>query len=197
MNAPTALQRIRLQLDRSLRARPFFARAIRGDLDARPYGDLITELAGLFTAVNREGARALDDLASKDLLELNVGAPGSRRMCWASSHLQALAGSYAPYLEPADALDLSVALFGSSWCLDAHGSLSMKHRAASAFLDELSRVGPSRFLAVVERLHRGVLDGRHASTFAEVACGVLLGAATYLDSNWPAPTVTGAFVFPS
>jgi hypothetical protein len=198
MNASATLQRIRLELDRSLRARPFFARAIRGDLDARPYGDLIAELAGLFTAVDRDGARELDELASRDLLELNGGiAPGSRRLCWASGHVRALAGSYAPYLESLDALDLSVALFGASWCLDACGSLSARHPAATAFLEELSRRGPARFLAVMERLRRGAVDGRHASTFAEVASGVILGVATYLDSIWPAPSVTGAFIIPT
>jgi len=197
MKTNVALHRIRLELDRSLRGRAFFARAIRGDLGAVAYGDLIAELAALATAPASPLGDPLGALAAEDLERLRgVEAPSAPR-CPATQQLHALGAAYGERLLPEDAHDVSIALLGSSWCREAVLRLGRRHGGAVRFLEELGRLGPVAFAALAGRLDAGRSEPRHVCTFAELARGACLGVATYLDLIWPAPVVTGAFSMPN
>jgi len=186
-----SLHRIRLELDRQLRAHAFFARALRGDLGSLPYADFLVEMSALVGAIDHDQGIEFESLASIDLRRL--GAPSNRGECTAARHLNALGRSYDGCLARQDIVDLTLAMFGSSWTRDACEPLARSHPDAVGFLSELGRQGPLRFAAVKARIEQGCLEVRHAFTYAEVARGALLGVASYLDSIWPAPVVVGAF----
>jgi hypothetical protein len=191
------LHRIRLELDQALRRRAFFARALRGDLGESAYGDLVIELSALLSAIDGPLARDLEALATKDLRRLRPVARGACSSCMTPGHFRAVGEAYAERLERIDAHDVSIAIFGSSWTRDAAPRIARRHHGAVRFLRELGRLGPIRFAALRERVESGLVETPHLYSFAEVARGALLGAASYLESIWPAPVVTGEIVIPN
>jgi hypothetical protein len=200
MRSPTPVLRTRLELDRALRARGFIARAIRGRLGADEYADLIAQLASLVLAGAHDRAAELVDCAANDLVALSGGATAPlaarREACFAVTLFAGAAASRAQALASDSALDIVVAVVGTSWLRDSARRSDERWPHAASFLHAIA----ARSRAALVRLAR--LD-RHAEerhgvyAFAELTRGALLGLATYLDLTWPAPIATLGTTFGS
>jgi hypothetical protein len=190
--SPLPLHRIRLELDRSLRTRAFFVRAIRGELGDDEYRDLIDAVSSLTLAAAGDATTGLAEGAVCDLENLG-GCRRAARPCSAVTHFREAARTYATCLDGPRALDVMLALFGSSWSRDASRRLKTRHPRSVSFLTQLGRIGPERFTRVAGALATGALDPDHAYPFAEMARGALFAVATSLECTWPAPTVGAAF----
>jgi predicted RNA binding protein YcfA (HicA-like mRNA interferase family) len=185
VSAPLYLLQVRMELDRMLRARPFFSRAVRGDLQPLEYRDLVAQLGFLVTALPGSHVR-LANLADGDLLTLphEEDDPGLPRACLA---LRLLADTVARHDDRAQANTVCVGVLGTSWTADAAQHLEVRYPGGATLLRHLSHAGS----ACVEQLrwtqrppHSTRVD---VATFAELTRGALLGLAAYLDSSWAAP----------
>jgi hypothetical protein len=197
MISAAPLHRIRLELDRALRQRAFIARAIRGNLCARAYGELIIELSTLAAAADAELANDLEALAAEDLHHLATGDADRVSTCATAAPLRVFREACAKRVGRHDAHDACIAVFGSSWTRDASQRLARPHHGAVRFLSELGRQGPLRFAALQGRIENGRVETQHLYSFAELARGALLGTAAYLEHSWPAPVVTGPLFTPN
>lgn len=187
MNLPRHLRRLRLELDQTLRTRAFVSRAVRDLLRPEEALDLIAQLAFLLWSIGREQSAHLIELAGRDARRLGDGAPlgNAPPPCTAVSFLSAVTATpQGAALGSPCAFDLTVSVTATSWVDRAACS------ADSEFLAELGSVA-ARSLA---RFDRGDYDATASSeslcAFAELARGMLLGVASYLDDTWPAPIHT-------
>lgn len=181
--------RTRMELDRTLRHRSFFARAVAGRLTSREYVDLLVQLATL--AEGLDPACNLTDLARSDAAGLGFPAvelPGAARCPSAGLLRRAVRGA-------SDALELSTADVGfavlaTSWTREALEQLERRFPDALAVMSELALRG-ARSLARVERdLSDPARDPRELYVFAELVRGALLGLAAHLEFTWPAPVAS-------
>src|SRR5205807_282897 len=67
VKAMLQLYRTRLELDRTLRARPFFVRAMRGHLQPEEYADFVSQLGALAVSGAGGAAGRFSALASADV----------------------------------------------------------------------------------------------------------------------------------
>ncbi len=165
---------LRLELDRTLRGRPFVARAVRGLLSAEEYGDLLRQLAGLVA-----GEVDLRRLARADAAA--VGQPAHGVVSPAVRWLRAA----APEMPAAQAAAARLAVAGTSWTADAADRLGAAYPGAARFLDALAeRSGTSagRVDGWLEQDGEGRL-----LAYAELARGAVLALTTHLDVAWPPP----------
>jgi hypothetical protein len=173
-NPVLPLMRLRLELDRTLRTRPFVSRSFRGALSREAYRDLVAQLAALAEPSGDEGlARAaLSELGAAPHPDPCIAAVLFKGAIVAAGMSAAVAGP--PIL----------AAIGTSWLSTAaQGSGSARR---GGFLEELYSRGKSS----LERL-RSELPGEaeQAYALAELTRGAMLGVATYLDEAWPPPVV--------
>lgn len=188
MNALGPLRRIRLELDRSLRVRPFFARAMRDELSDLAYAHLVRDLAALVQAISNERSADLVGLARTDELALGVAVPSEPAPVIESARAIALApAGRVVQLSDEVLTDVCLAILGTSWARDAAECMARRSRRSRSFLRGLSGEGT----AALSRLEAGTPSWIEASpyvySFAELARGALLGLATWLDSAWPVP----------
>ena len=64
------LKRLRLELDRTIRTRSFFGRALRGALEEDEYVDLVAQFGALLHLAGGAAARDLTELTVQDLAAL-------------------------------------------------------------------------------------------------------------------------------
>jgi len=166
--------RLRLELDRTLRTRPFVSRSFRGALSPGAYRDLVAQLAAL---AEPSGDRSLARAAVSEL-----GAPPHPEPCAATALFKGaiLEAGICPRVAGPPLL----AAIGTSWLLKAsQGSGSLRR---GEFLEELYARGKSS----LERLRHELAGNADESyALAELARGAMLGVATYLELAWPPPVV--------
>jgi hypothetical protein len=172
VNAILPLQRVRLELVRALRVRPFVARALRGTLEEGAWKALVVQLARLVETIGP----LPDELA----LVAQEHAP-----CAAVRHFGVAAADYAVCLTPEDALNVLLAVVGTSWIADV--SRKQARRAGCSLLEAIAARGPESLSCLRSKLSAATLDPQHVYGFAELVGAALLGIATYLDLTWPAP----------
>lgn len=180
------LQRLRLEVDRSLRGRAFFARTVTGHLHASEYVELLAQLCHLLDALTCGLARELVQFGEQDVAALAVRhalpAPGPCQ----TVRLLSRARQPQPRPSPVSqrlAYDLAVAVTGTSWTIDAVDRLTPVFPSAMRLLTALSTRAP----AALSRAARRDADAHALVAFAELARGALLGLAAHLDLTWPAP----------
>jgi hypothetical protein len=191
------LQRIRLELDRALRARPFFARAVRGSLAPSAYRELVASFRSLVRAVSFRHGRDLDARATRDLQLLSAwsdeGSSGPR--CDVHEHFSAVGRSYAKCLGEDLTFDIALSVFGTSWARETASRLG--RRLPVSLLSEIGTRGPRSLDDLALRLDGCDETSAHAFAFAELVRGALLGIAAGLDARWPAPSFTASIVVPN
>ncbi len=188
------IKRVRLELDRTLRTRKFFARAVTGRLVAREYHDLLDQLGWLIEALTRGSHPELPALGRADADDLAVGpARGlSAAPCPAVRLASAVTRDDVIDLREVS-VDACVAVLGTSWTSDAGESLSRTFPGATRLLDELADRSRGSLLRVTDRLTCATHDPHAVYAFAELARGAVLGLATYLDLTWPPPELQLTF----
>lgn len=166
--------RLRLELDRTLRGRPFVARAVRGMLTAEEYGALLRQLAALAATDGDLRGLARADAAA-------LGQPAEGPVCPAVRWLAAA----APEVPRVRSAAARLAVAGTSWSTEAAAALAQTHPGASRFLDALA----ARSAQSAGRLDRWLArDGaEELLAYAELARGAVLALAAQLDLAWPAP----------
>jgi hypothetical protein len=172
------LQRVRLELDRMIRERLFFARVIGGRIEEPAYRDLLVQLSGLIDAFADEHAPRLER------------GRAIKARCAAATLFRATARRYGEVLTPALATEIGLAILTTSWLEDATRRLSSRPALDTAYLETLVHCGRSSYGLVRERFSCDAIDAQHAYGFAELVRGAFLGVAAYLDSTWPAPLVS-------
>jgi len=171
------IMRARLENDTTLRSRAFFGRATVRGLARNEYTDLLAQLSHYL--------RLLAPLESEQLVALAVGDLGG-----------------APEIQPCAALRLAEPLFcslrtdrtgflaglavvGTSWAMDTADASRAAH--GTIFLRALNRASKQS----LERLHAGLDDGsldrQVVHGLVEIMRGVVLGIASYLDTEWSPP----------
>src|SRR6185295_4594048 len=108
MSPIVPIHRVRLELDRMLRARPFIARAIRGKLPDAALRDLVAQLGALVTTTVGDGEAARSDTALA--LRETPESP-----CVAIRIFGTAVRSQRPFLDEAIAHDVLLAVMGTSW----------------------------------------------------------------------------------
>ncbi|MCO5165129.1 MAG: hypothetical protein M9894_02020 [Planctomycetes bacterium] len=185
------LRRLRLELDRTLRSRAFFARAAAGRLDRAEYLDLVDQLAALIAALGAGRPAELLTLARADLEALQEAASRPRRPCASIDLVAAALRAEAPRDW---APDVALSVVGTSWAADAEPPLAERFPRATRLLGDLarrSRGSVDRVAAWLVGAERDELLRVYA--FSELARGALLGLATHLDLSWPAPVARRTF----
>ena len=188
MNFLTALKRLRLETDRTMRTRAFIARAIRDEVPPEAYGELVTQLGLLVDAVGGGGSE-LASLARQDLEELGQRRPTLARAFPAVRLFSSARAQYRK-LVPLDVEEAAgLAVLGTSWTRDAEEGISRHSRRPRAFLGALGARGRDSLDRLIELLEAGSTDPQLVYAFAELARGALLGIANDLDSRWPVQLV--------
>ncbi|MBX3472490.1 MAG: hypothetical protein KF878_37030 [Planctomycetes bacterium] len=191
------LRRLRLELDRTLRSRAFFARTAAGRLGRAEYRDLVLQLSSLVKALGADPDSELLALARADVDALDAPAPPTDR-CPA---VDLVAGVFRREPPRPWVADVALSVVGTSWTADAEPPLAQRFPRATALLDGLarrSRGSVDRIASTLAAAHGDELQRVYA--FSELARGALLGLATYLDLTWPAPVTyeqlgPGAWIF--
>lgn len=174
------VQRIRLELDRMIRERCFFARVIGGRIEETPYRDLLFQLSGLIDAFADEQAPRYVPPRSRLF---------PREVCAPAALFRATALHYGEVLTPAVTTEIGVAILSTSWIVDAARRLSSRSSFDTSYLEALRAGGRESYRNLHERFIANAVDIEHAYGFAELVRGAFLGVAAYLDSAWPAPMV--------
>ena len=200
------LKRLRLELDRDLRGRWFFARAVRGSLSAPEYLDLLAQLEGLTRIAGGAEAEHLERLRVQDVANLapnlevvpavdllyGVGSlPGALDLprCPSLDYLAWLV-QHEGWPRADVSLQVALAVLGTSWASEAAGALVERFRGSGAFLEEVALAGP-RASSALERPLDGLLaDPQPIHAATELVRGAFLGLATYLDSTWRTPVIS-------
>lgn len=181
--------RTRLELDRTLRHRSFFARAVAGRLTPLEYVDLLVQLATL--AEGLDPACNLVDVARSDAAGLGYPAvqlPGPDRCASAGLLRRAVSGA-SDELELSSA-DVGFAVLATSWTREAMAQLQRRFPDALGVLTELAARGASSLARVERDLSDPARDPRELYVFAELVRGALLGLAAHLEFTWPAPVAS-------
>lgn len=175
------IQRLRLELDRTLRTRAFFARAVEGRLEATEYADLLVQLSSLIEALDGQRAADLVRLGRKDAREVVAGgAPPP------PCHLIGLVrGATRRHHAKLVTIDLSLAVVGTSWTADAAAALSDTFPGSTRLLCALSIRAQDGTARLMQSLASNATDAQPLYACAELMRGALLGLATYLDATWP------------
>lgn len=188
------IKRLRLELDRTLRAREFFARAVTGRLVAREYHDLVDQLGWLIDALTRGSRPDLPALGRADADDLAVHASYPRQASPCPAVLLANEAARADVVRVHEvAGDVCVAVLGTSWTSDAGESLARAFPGATRLLNELADRSRESVVRLTERLKGRTHDPQAVYAFTELARGSLLGLATYLDVAWPPPELQLTF----
>ncbi len=173
---PAPVLRVRLELDRSLRSRAFFARAVAGELTAPEYADLLWQL-GTFSAAGA-GRSEHRRLAAADVARVRPRDGWRRRACVPVRLLgRALSSSYVPRAVTRRALD---SVLTTSWAEESLESLGRRFSGATRLLEALHAEPP----------HDTSSDDGCLAAVTELCAGAWLGVAAYLDQQWPVPTGT-------
>lgn len=176
------IQRLRLELDRTLRSRAFFARAVEGRLSPAEYADLLVQLSSLIDALDGPHATDLVELGREDARDVVAGgAP-----C-APCHVVSLVGCAARRRRAftRETSDLSLAVLGTSWTADAAVALSSPFCGSTRLLSALSIRAQDGTARLLDSLTSNVTEVQPLYACAELMRGALLGLATYLDAAWP------------
>lgn len=183
------LHRVRLELDRSLRGRAFFARAIRGDLEDEEYVDLVSQLGALLAQASNEHSTELLALASLDAKRVSR-TRATRSLtppCTAVSLFGSVARSPVHGLTSTLAFDVCITVIATSWIQDSAERLARRRPRASSLVADLATRSPLSLARIESSLDASSLEAHDAYAFAELTRGALLGLATHLDVTWPAP----------
>jgi hypothetical protein len=178
------IRRLRLELDRTLRTRAFFLRALQGRLDRREYLDLLGQLTWLVEGLTFGHGLDLTLLGHADARDVAPSAP-LPLPCPAIRLLPSIGGA----LRVSDELacDACLAVLGTSWTADAADRLGGTFPRATRLLAALSDRSRASVDRLGARLTKPIEDPQPVYALAELARGSLLGLATYLDSAWPTP----------
>ena len=181
----TDLRRARLEVDRTLRSRPFFSRALSGYLERPEYIDLIEKLGGLASIAVGPEAEPLLELQAQDLAQLSpTRRTATMSACPPLNLMNEACRCWGEVLTPDERWVASVGMLGTSWTSEATTRLAIRYPGATSMLEELGVRGPMSDL----RLRRSGRGCRQEVTAAaEMVHGALLGLAAYLDAKWPAP----------
>ena len=170
------LMRARLELDRTLRTRPFMNRASRGQLVDVEYADLVSQLSHFLRALEPAPTDLLE-LAAADLAGAAEAAP-----CPAIR----LARPIFRGLEPRETgLLVGLTIAGTSWAEDTGNALRAKFK--TALLEALPRRAQENLGRLEKGMEAGTFDLGLVQALAEIARGVVLGIAAHLDTEWPPP----------
>lgn len=181
----TALRRARLEVDRTLRSRPFFSRALSGYLERPEYVDLIEKLGGLAAIVCGPEVTPLLELQRQDLDLLSPKRRVSDMLaCPPLNLMNEACRCWGEVLTPSERWVASVGMLGTSWTLEATTRLAIRYPGATSMLEELGVLG-----SVSDQHSRrsGQACRQEVTAAAELVHGALLGLAAYFDAKWPAP----------
>lgn len=179
----TVIKRAQLEVDRTLRSRSFFARALGGYLEPPEYADLLSQLGGLAVITAGPSGDRLGRCHQQDLIEFEYGGPASPD-CPTLTLMKAACRSWERFLTPEERRAASVGMLGTSWTLEACERLGERFDGATTLLQELGSQGPTS----VQALSRRAKPFRpEVLAAAELVGGALLSIATYLETRWPAP----------
>lgn len=178
---PGPVLRVRIELDRTLRSRAFFARTVAGELTPPEYADLLWQL-GTFSAVG-SGRSAHRRLAAADVARVGARPAWRRRACVSVRLLgRALSSPQLPRAVTRRALD---SVLTTSWLEDSLHALGPRFAGATRLLEAV-RAGRSEPTGATS--HDECLAG-----VTELCAGAWLGVAAYLDRRWPAPIAAVSF----
>lgn len=204
------LKRLRLELDRDVRGRWFFARAVRGSLSVPEYLDLLAQLEGLTRIAGGAEAEHLERLRDQDVANLanRAGADlapdlGARRergfeplpftmdlpLCPSLEYLAWLV-QHEAWPRSDVSLQVALAVLGTSWASDAADALAERFQGSGAFLEEVALAGPRASSALEQPLDALLADPQPIHAVTELVRGAFLGLATYLDSTWRTPVLS-------
>lgn len=181
------LDRLRLELDRTLRTRSFFARAVTGRLQRLEYAALISQLTFLLDTLTCGAARELVEVGRQDVTELAPVEVESTPCKTVLLLLDTTRSLKRVAIPRRDAYDLCLLIIGTSWATDAADSLTRTFPGATRLLVELSARSPQSLQRVGSHLVEGKRDAETIYAFAELGRGALLGLAAHLDHVWPSP----------
>jgi hypothetical protein len=185
------IQRARLEVDRTLRTRAIFARAISGELAEPDYALMLRQLAELVAAASGDAGRALRGLADRDLEALAPsGLAPDDGPCAAVCLLEQAASGHRARVPDGLAFDIVTGLAGTSWSREAALVRARAHPETSAgFLVALADAGDASCDRLRARLQDEAIDADYLIAFGELTRGAILGVASYLDAVCPAPIV--------
>jgi sugar phosphate isomerase/epimerase len=179
------LRRVRVEVERTLRTRPFFACAIRGALPNEAYVELLTQVGALVSAVSMKEATDMLELAGRDCLELS---PSRRERSPSPAILAAnrIFDADEAWFELAGKVpaDVGLLVLGTSWTRDVNKHLSRHLGRRRSFLGELAERSAESLQALEASRSTWVSRSQDVYAFAELTRGALLGVATYLESTW-------------
>ncbi|MCO5167775.1 MAG: hypothetical protein M9894_15615 [Planctomycetes bacterium] len=185
MTGTLPLLRTRLELDRALRQRPFFARTLAGRLSRREYLDLLFQLAALADGV--DPTQQMREVVRADGAALGQVPPTA--VCAAARMLARAARGGE--LGPA-AGDVALAVLGSPWADEACARLEERYPEATGLLAALGARGAQALARLEAALDDERRDPRAIYGFAELVRGAFLGLAAHLETTWPAPVASFA-----
>jgi len=169
-------------MDRALRERSYFARAVRGNLEAPEYRALVAQWAHL-VASSVPTAGPLLKLAAKDVGTIDDVAP-----CPSVVLARVLVSAVEDDLASLPAL----ALLGTSWASDAAESLHERGHSAE-FLTVVARRGADASEVLQQRLEAGAVDPMSLIAVVDALRGIVLGVSGYLDTLWDTPVLHATF----
>lgn len=183
------IQRLRLETDRLLRSRAFFARAVLGRLHEVEYAALLHQLTALIDVASHELARDLVAMGREDVALLAGTGPGDEghAPCPTISLVRGAMLEGGRRLSLDAAHDLALVVLGTSWAADAATTLARPFPLSTRLLDVLSARAADSMKRMTIALARPASEAQEHLAFAEFMRGALLGLSTYLDSRWPAP----------
>jgi hypothetical protein len=188
------IQRLRLETDRMLRSRAFFARAVVGRLHDGEYAALLNQLMALVHAIAPERAHELVALGRDDvgLLEREPGEADDPP-CPTIGLVKGAMQERLPRLTRSAAHDLVLVVVGTSWVVDAARTLARPFPRSTRLLRRLAAQSATSLERLTPALSAPTEEVQDHFAFAEFMRGSMLGVSTYLDARWPAPCVHHPF----
>lgn len=194
MTVSLPIQRLRLETDRMLRSRAFFARAVLGRLHDGEYAALLNQLTALVHAIAPERARELVALGRDDvaLLEPEPGQADATP-CPTIGLVKGAMQERLPRLSVSATHDLVLVVVGTSWVVDAATNLANPFPRSTRLLRRLAVQSAASLERLTPALRVPTDEVQDHFAFAEFIRGSMLGLSTYLDSRWPARCVHHPF----
>ncbi|RMG18927.1 MAG: hypothetical protein D6731_00975 [Planctomycetota bacterium] len=181
------LQRVLVEADRAVRARPFFARALRGRLSGAEYAELIAQTLELLDSLGAPSVEALSRAGRRDLVRLREASTAPEAPCPSARLLACARAGLDARDTPADLGQAGLAVVGTSWCADLAGALETPYPGRTGFLRRLREEALRCAAALCAGLRAGTLDPRWTCASAELGRAALLGLAAHLELRWPEP----------
>jgi hypothetical protein len=168
--------RARLELDRTLRTRPFFVRAARGQLVDQEYAGLLAQVSHFLGAL---------EPACRDLLHLAAADLGATAVAPPCAAIRLAAPIFKGLEPPELGLRVGLTIVGTSWAEDT--ARSFRGSLGASFLGALPRCARESLARLEQGMADRTFDPEQVQALAEIGRGVVLGIATHLDAEWPPP----------